>query len=102
MTVELQDNTVTSVTGNTCKRGKEYAIQEAVLPMRVFTGNMRAQGCIKPFSVKTDGLIPKSLLLECAAELRKHRPELPIQRGDIVLSNILNTGVNIIATQDMK
>lgn len=102
MTAVFQNHMVTNVTGNTCKRGKAYAMQEAILPMRILTGNMRAKGCIKPFSVKTDGLIPKSLLMDCAAELKKYHPELPIKRGDVIIENVLNTGVNIIATQDCE
>lgn len=102
MTVEIEDNTVTSIVGNGCKRGKEYAIQEAILPMRILTGNMRAQGYIRPFSVKSDGAIPKEMLQKCAAELKRHRPKVPILRGQIIISNILGTGANMIATQDFE
>ena len=102
MTAEIQDNIVISVEGNTCNRGKEYAAQEAILPMRVLTGNMRAAGCIKPFSVKSDGAVPKSQLLACADQLRLIRPEAPIRRGQVIIENILGTGVNIIATQDFE
>ena len=102
MTADIENNQVTSVTGNGCKRGKEYAAQEAILPMRVLTGNMRADGCVRPFSVKSDGTVPKDMLIQCAMELRNHRPNAPIQRGQIVITDILGTGVNIIATQDFE
>ena len=102
MTAEIKNNIVNSITGNGCARGKEYAAQEAILPMRILTGNMRAQGSIRPFSVKSDGAIPKDILLKCAAELKYHHPELPILRGQVIISDILGTGVNIIATQDFE
>ena len=102
MTVDIENDIVSHVTGNNCKRGKEYAAQEAILPMRVLTGNMRAKGCIQPFSVKSDGPVPKAMLLKCASELKNHHPEAPIVRGQIVITDILGTGVNMIATQDFQ
>lgn len=101
LTVELEGNQVLSVVGNTCKRGFEYAAQEAVLPARVLTGNMKAQGSNTPFSVKTDRPVPKQMLLACAMELKRHHPSLPIHSGDIIISNILNTGANVIATRGL-
>ena len=102
MTAEIENNLVISVIGNGCKRGKEYAAQEAISPMRILTGNMRAKNCIQPFSVKSDGAVPKAMLMKCAEELRRHRPEAPILRGQIVIANILGTGVNVIATSDFQ
>lgn len=88
-----------SVSGNRCRRGAEYAMQEVAFPMRILTGNMKVEGTKKPLSVKTDAPIPKSMLLECAAELKCHRPVPPIAIGDVIIHNILDTGANIIATQ---
>ena len=42
ITVELSDaGEVTSVTGNTCARGKAYAITECTAPMRMLTTTPR-------------------------------------------------------------
>ena len=35
-------------------------------------------------------------------EINKVIVEAPIKMGDIVIENILNTGVNVIATRDIK
>ena len=102
MDIEIDNGVVSSVSGNQCRRGKDYARQEAVIPLRVLTGNMKARGCSRPFSVMTDRPIPKDILLACALELKKHRPALPIVMGDVVIEDILGTGSNIIATQDLK
>ena len=102
MTVTMADGQVTEVTGNHCKRGDTYARQEAVCPMRVLTGNMKCADCPTPFSVRTAAPIPKAMLLQCAAELKRHHPPLPICMGDVVIENILNTGVNVVATVDLK
>jgi CxxC motif-containing protein len=100
MVVIIGSNEVT-VSGQGCKRGSEYAQQEAIKPLRVLTGNMKAEGCGKPFSVRTDKPIPKDMLLACAFELKRHHPSAPVLMGDIVINDILGTGVNVIATQDL-
>lgn len=101
MTVTLENGTVTDMTGNTCPRGKDYAIQEATRPLRVLTGIMKAEGCPYPFSVRSDGQIPKDMIRDCAVELKRHHPPLPVAAGDIVIADILGTGVNIIATSHL-
>ncbi|MCI9512825.1 MAG: DUF1667 domain-containing protein [Oscillospiraceae bacterium] len=97
--VEMQAGTATAVTGNRCKRGQDYAVQEAVCPLRVLTGNMRAHGCERPFPVRSSAPIPKAMLILCSQELRRIRPAPPIQVGDVVIRDILGTKVDIIATQ---
>ena len=59
MTVGVSDGKVVSVQGNTCKRGEEFACQEAVEPMRILTSLMRVEGRDKPFSVKPQLLFRK-------------------------------------------
>ena len=100
LSVQLDGDTVQEVSGNRCKRGADYARQEAVCPMRVLTGNMRAQGCERPFSVRSSGPVPKSMLLRCGQELKKIHPPRPVRMGDVVIHDILGTGVDVIATRD--
>lgn len=96
---ELREGAVVEVTGNRCKRGRDYAVQEAVCPLRVLTGNMRAAGCERPFPVRSSAPLPKALLLPCSRELRRLRPAAPVQAGDTVVRNILGTNVDILATR---
>ena len=98
--VEVELGAVRHVSGQSCNRGECYAKQEAIQPLRILTGNMRAAGCRRPFSIITNKPIAKDLLLACAAELRRHHPEPPVFSGDVVIENILGTGCDVIATQD--
>lgn len=100
LTVSLQDGQVASLDGNGCGRGARYAAQEAVQPMRVLTGLMKAEGCRRPFAVRSDRAIPKELLLQCAAELKRIHPKPPIAAGDVIIPHILGTSASIIATQN--
>lgn len=100
--VNIENGAVRSVTGNACKRGREYACQEAVRPVRVLTAVMKAQGLQKPFSVRTDKPVPKDMLLACARELQRYHPKPPIAMDDVIIENILGTGSDIVATSDLN
>ena len=101
LTVTMEGDTVSSVSGNTCPRGEEYARQEAVEPLRVLTSLMRVEGSEKPFSVKTSAPIPKRLLFDCVNEIFSHRACAPIHVGDVIIPNVCGTGCDIISTQEV-
>ena len=50
-------------------------------------------------SVKSKEPIAKSLLIEAVKEIAKIEVKTPVNVGDVVVENILDTGVNIIATK---
>ena len=97
----LVDGAVTEVTGNTCPRGKQYAIDECTNPVRTSTTTARtADGGVIP--VKTDRPIPKNLMFECMEEVNRVTVTLPAHIGDIVIENLLETGANVIVTANME
>lgn len=93
-----EENGELKVYGNTCKRGEKYAKDEVISPSRTLTTSVRADnGAI--VSVKSEKPIPKKLLLDAVKEIAKIEVKCPVSVGDVVLENILDTGVNIIATK---
>ena len=65
-----------SVTGNTCKRGAEYAKTECTDPRRTLTTTLRcADGGV--VAVKTEQPIPKERLLEAMKQLNQMIVPLP-------------------------
>ena len=53
-----------NVTGNTCPRGKQYAISELTNPVRTITSSVRVNNRDDLLvSVKTSGSIPKTVLV---------------------------------------
>lgn len=103
LTVTLTDGAVTDVKGNTCPRGEIYAHQELTNPQRMLTSTVSVQGrvlALLPVVSKTT--LPKGKILECANELRNISVEAPIKTGDVIVSNILGLGVDIIASRDME
>lgn len=101
MTVTVENGQVTSVTGNTCKRGERYAQQECIAPERMVTAVVPVEGSFTPLSVKTRTPIPKKLINECMAALADTQLKAPIALGEVVLPNVCNTGVDIIATRSV-
>jgi CxxC motif-containing protein len=98
--VELDGDQVVSVSGNTCPRGKQYAIDECTHPMRTITSTARTEnGEVIP--VKTNRTIPKELMFECMKELNKAVVKLPAHVGDVVIANVLGTGADVVVTANM-
>lgn len=102
MTVTLSDSgEFVSVAGNTCPRGAKYAQQECTLPERVITAVISVEGSDTPLSVKTKQPVPKKLIFDVMDELRKVRISPPVQIGQVIVKNILNTGSDIVATRNL-
>ena len=103
ITVEMEIGEVVSVSGNTCKRGDDYARKEVTSPTRIVTSTVRVKGGNTPtVSVKTKSDIPKDKIFDCAKALKEVEAEAPIAIGDIVLSNVAGTGVDIVATKGVE
>lgn len=97
LTVELTDGVVTKVEGNQCKRGVEYAKTECVNPVRTLTTTVKvAYG--GPLPVRSKDPIPKDSVLDAMAVLRGIMIVAPVQAGDVIVPNICNTGVDIVAS----
>jgi len=90
-----------TVTGNTCKRGEEYGIQEMSCPMRVVTTSVRVVGGVRAVcSVKTAQSVPKAKIDDVLKALAVLRPEAPITIGQVICEDIAGTGVQLVATSN--
>lgn len=103
ITVEFDDNgEIVSVTGNTCKRGDSYARQECTHPERMLTSTVKVEGGrLLVVPVKSSVPVPKEMLFDCMKEINKVTVKAPVHIGDVVLSNILDTGADIVATNEV-
>lgn len=103
VTVELDNGEIIRVTGNTCKRGDDYARKEVTHPMRVVTSTVRVTGGELPVvSVKTEHDIPKEKIMDVMNSLADISVPAPVRIGDIILENVAQTGINIVATKDVS
>ena len=103
LTVVMNGKEVVSVTGNTCKRGDVYARKEVTDPTRIVTSTVCVSGgSIQMVSVKTKEDIPKDKIFECVRALKGIQIPAPVHIGDIVLKNVADTGVDIVATKNVE
>ena len=102
LTVTLENDEVVSVTGNTCKRGDDYARKEVTHPTRIVTSTVLVEDREIPMvSVKTQNDIPKEKIMDIMKEINALRVKAPVHIGDVLLEDICGTGVNLIATKQV-
>lgn len=108
MEVEVETNAsgqkkVLSVKDNGCKRGEQYAAKELQNPTRTLTTTIKVEGGELPLvPVKTAGEVPKASLLQCMEVVRRASCKAPVKRGDVLIYDLLGTGVNVFACADIK
>lgn len=92
-----------NVTGNTCPRGKKYAINEVTCPKRVITSTAVIKSkLVSRLPVMSENEVPKEKMFEVVKEIAKLRLQAPIKCRDVVIENVCDTGVNIIATRTIE
>lgn len=92
---------ILSIEGNTCKRGEDYARQEAVDPRRNVSTLVMVPGSLEPLSVKTAEPVPKARIMDVMAAVRAMTVLPPIVAGQVLLEDAAGTGVAIVATKDV-
>ncbi len=103
ITVTMENGQVTDVTGNTCKRGDIYARKEVTNPTRIVTSSVRVKnGTIAMVSCKTKEDIPKGKIFDVSKALESVVMEAPVKIGDVVLANVCDTGVDVVATKNVE
>ena len=103
LVVELKDGEVVSVSGNTCPRGDIYARKEVTNPTRIVTSSVRVEGGqLAAVSVKTKEDIPKGKIFDIAKALKEVTVKAPVHIGDIILQDVVGTGVDVTATKNVE
>lgn len=96
--VRLDDSSqVLRVEGNACLRGVGYAEDECTHPRRTVTSTVRTEKG-RVVAVKTDGAVPKELVFEVMKRINSVTAPDTLDIGDIVIEDVLGTGINVVAT----
>jgi len=87
------------IEGNKCEKGFDFAKAELTNPMRTLTTTVRTTFSGVPvLPVRTDGEIPKDLIMDAMKELKSITVSEKLGCGDTVLENLAGSGVRVIAT----
>ncbi|SLK10084.1 hypothetical protein CCH01_00200 [Clostridium chauvoei JF4335] len=70
----------------------------------IFTSIVRVKGSekYKVVPIKSSEFVDKALWVELSKVLSRIYVNIPIQSGDIICKNILNTGIDIICTRTLE
>ncbi len=101
--VDDSDLADVKVSGNTCPRGAKYGKEEVVCPKRMVTSVVRVEGGdVAMLSVKTKDAIEKSKIFDALDALKGVSVNAPVKIGDVVVKDVLGTGVDFIATKNVS
>ncbi len=101
VTVEMKGDEIVSVSGNTCPRGDAYARKEVTNPTRIVTSTVKVEGgLVEMISVKTKEDIPKDKIFDCVRALKGVTVKAPVHIGDVILTDVAGTGVDVVATRN--
>jgi CxxC motif-containing protein len=90
------------VEGNSCPRGRAFALSEMTAPKRTICSTVKtsfADVTVLPVRVSDD--IPKEKIFDVMREINSITLNERIGRGDAVIKNVLGLGVDVIATSDL-
>ncbi len=97
--VDLGEDGILGVSGNSCPRGEKYAQDECCNPVRTVTSTVRCEdGSVA--AVKTDRPIPKDKVFECMRKINSVKACLPISIGDVIIEDVF--GSNVVATESVQ
>jgi len=96
--VEGEGNEIKSIKGYNCNRGIDYARDEYLHPKRILTTTVKVAGKDVLIPVRSNKPIPKEMIMDCMEVIKKTRIKGKVKIYDVIIEDICNTGVDIVAT----
>jgi len=94
-----------TVTGNRCRRGLVYAQEEIRAPKRTVTATCGLRGAhrsIRRIPVKSAAPCPTEKIPELLRDIYRIKVELPVRRGDTLISDWMGLGIDLVATRTVS
>lgn len=102
MTVKGTDTAIESVENYSCPRGLEYAKTEFSAPVRILTTLVKVDGKDNELlPVRSNKPILKAKIFDCMEVIKQVTVKAPVKRYDVIIENVCDTGVDIVATKDI-
>lgn len=96
------DHAIVEVRGFSCRRGKEYALQEHTAPQRTVTTTVAIDHALwARLPVRSSRPAPKDKVAAICRALRTVRVAAPVAMGDVIVPDVLGCGVDMLAARDM-
>ncbi|MGC9359209.1 MAG: DUF1667 domain-containing protein [Anaerolineae bacterium] len=102
LTVVLDGDEIVEVRGAGCRRGEDFVREELTDPRRMLASTVRVAGGRYPLvPVRSVEPLPKALLLPTAQLLREIVLRAPVAEHQVVLQDVLDSGVSIVTSRSM-
>ena len=89
--------------GALCKRGEAYVKQELTDPRRTIASSVLVGGGESDLvSVRLTAPIPLGGITEAMKQITALKVQAPVKAGDVLISNILGTDSDVIATRTVE
>ena len=89
------------ILGNKCPRGRQFALDELTNPTRTLTTTVAIKkSTLKRLPVISSSPLPKNKIFKVRQLLSHITVEAPIHAGQVILHNVLDLGIDIIATRE--
>lgn len=103
--VEVSDDgskTIKNVSGNRCPRGIAFAQSEVTRPVRVLATTVQIEGGDEQLlPVRSNEALPFDQHFEAMEILRTVVVSAPVTMGDVIVANILDSGIDIVASMNV-
>lgn len=100
--VRIEDGKAVDIKGYSCDKGKNYAAQETIRPMRVLTSTIRVEnGTMRVLPVITSKEIPLDMVDEAMEAIRKLDVEAPVKMEQVLVKDFLHTGADLLASRSI-
>jgi CxxC motif-containing protein len=93
---------IVEVRGFACRKGKTFAEREHTDPRRMVTTTVTVTGGRwARLPVRTTADVQKGRVWEVVRALREVEVAAPVTMGDVIVTDILGSGADVVATRDM-
>ncbi|MEE9151300.1 MAG: DUF1667 domain-containing protein [Thermoplasmata archaeon] len=101
--IEHRDGTIKSIEGFQCEKGKVYAEEELLSPVRALTTTIMVKDGVLPLvSVKTNKPVPKEKLFKVMDAISGVEVDAPVNIGDVLVENVFDLNIDIVATKNVE
>lgn len=101
--IKIDGKKIDILEGNKCNKGIEYSRNEALDPRRMLTTLILVKNGEWPLvSVRTSEPVPKKKIFSVLKVTKNIKLFAPIKSGQIIIKNVANTNIDIIATKSIK
>jgi CxxC motif-containing protein len=88
------------VRGHQCEKGVPFAVEEVLRPKRNLATSVPVRVTTdRMVPVRLSGPVPRGMPHPLRDENAGVRPEPPVRRGQLLIADVLGTGVDVVATR---